>query len=211
MKIEYFGHSCFRLTADDGFSVLTDPYTKVGYELPNGLTANLVTTSHQHFDHNYTQAVKSEYVLGNVGEYALGGIQITGIESWHDPLQGKLRGSNVIFKFVIDGITVCHLGDLGEEPSDELVKKIGKVDVLLLPVGGTYTIDALQAKAYMGAIFPKIVIPMRFKPTDGTLDIAPISGFLELFEKSCIETKDGETYLNAESLAKEKILYIRKK
>ena len=212
MKIEYFGHSCFRLTANDGVSIITDPYTKVGYELPSGLTATLVTASHQHFDHNYTQGVTSEGVLTKSGSYTLGGVNITGIDSWHDPMQGKLRGNNVIFKFVIDGITLCHLGDLGETVADELVKKIGKVDVLLLPVGGTYTIDAVQAKAYMEAISPKMVIPMHFKSTDGALDIAPITAFLGLFAKENVAYSVGEALLTAETLEGSlPILYMERK
>lgn len=183
MKITYFGHSCFLLQSKDGVRVLTDPYTKVGYELPERIRADIVTVSHGHFDHNYLAAVESgAKILNQAGAYNVCGLSFIGQESAHDPVGGKMRGKNIIFKTEIDGVVVCHLGDLGEELSAQILQKIDKVDVLLLPVGGTYTIDAAQAKAYVAAIRPKIVIPMHYRPTDGTLDIATEKAFLEGFE-----------------------------
>ncbi len=181
MKITYLGHSCFQITSAQGTSVITDPYTGVGYELPSGLKADAVTISHAHFDHNYTQAVQSDVVISTCGTHIVKDIQIVGIPSWHDEKNGALRGENILFKFFVDGITVCHLGDLGEEISPALIERISEVDVLLLPVGGTYTINASQAKALAEQIAPKIVIPMHFKG-DGKLDICDIL----FYSSSCI-------------------------
>ena len=187
MKIRYLGHSCFEFVSKEGIRVITDPYTKVGYELPNGLFADVLTLSHAHFDHNYAPAVKSKLTLTNAQKYLFDGIEIEGIDSYHDPKMGALRGGNIIFKINIDGITLCHMGDIGEECSANLVEKIGKVDVLLIPVGGTYTVDALGAKKYIEEIHPKAVIPMHYKPLDGALDIAGIQPFLDLYKEEPIQ------------------------
>ena len=167
MKIVYLGHSCFKLIFKNGTAVITDPYTKVGYELPS-VKADVVTISHGHFDHNYLAAV-SDYrlVASESKKYTYAGIEIEGIESFHDPKQGALRGGNVIFKIRGDGLTVCHFGDIGESYSDELARRIGQVDVLLLPIGGKYTIDADEAKEYVEKLGVKLVIPMHYRPKDG--------------------------------------------
>ncbi len=213
MKIQYLGHSCFRMQFNGGLTVVTDPYTKVGYELPKGLTADVVTVSHGHFDHNYLPAVQYNCVLSNAGAYSINGVTFEGIESFHDGAQGSLRGKNIIFKIIADGLTICHFGDLGEIAYPELLAKIGKVDVLLLPIGGTYTIDALQAKEYMEKLSPKLVIPMHYKPQDGGLDIAGSESFLQLVkdykQTACL---NGEAVLNLDDLSKEKteILYMER-
>ena len=212
MKIKYLGHSCFFLQGEDGVSVITDPYTKVGYELPQGLKSDILFISHGHFDHCYSQAVNYRSLISETGEWECFGVNINGIDSFHDPLNGKLRGKNVIFKFEIDGLKVCHFGDLGEPYSEELCEKIGEVDVLLLPVGGTYTIDAKQAFEYVQKLAPKVVIPMHYKPLDGALDIAAAEDFLSLFSETEIQRVPyGEYELALDNLSKElPILYMER-
>ena len=212
MKIRYLGHSCFQLIAEDGTCILTDPYTNVGYELPKGLWADVVTVSHGHFDHNCVQAVQSGAVIAKTGEYRYKNVKIVGIDSWHDEKQGTLRGGNIIYKIKIDGITVCHLGDLGEPCSAELIEKIGSVDVLLLPVGGTYTVDAEEAKAYADAIAPKKIIPMHYKPMDGTIDITAATPFLALYnEDEIARVPSGETAITSETIGDGKqIIYMER-
>ena len=213
MKIQYLGHSCFRLQFNSGVTVVTDPYTRVGYEMPNGVTADVVTVSHGHFDHNYLPAVKCNCVVADAGTHAINGIAFEGIESYHDGAQGSLRGKNVIFKMMADGMTICHFGDLGEAASQELLDKIGQVDVLLLPIGGTYTIDAGQAKEYIEKIAPKLVIPMHYKPQDGGLDIAGSENFLRLMVGyKQTEYLNGETAFGFEDLpqGKTEILYMER-
>ena len=207
MKIRYWGHSCFEFTNSCGVRLITDPYTGVGYELPDGLSAEIVTVSHGHFDHNFTQAVQTENVLNTTGAHCVQGIEIYGVESAHDPKHGALRGKNIIFKFVMDGLTVCHMGDIGEEVTDSLVEKIGKVDVLLIPVGGTYTIDAQGAKAYMDKLAPKTVIPMHYKPADGRLDITGIQPFLSIIGKTYASIPNGETQVNVNTQG---VLYMER-
>ena len=211
MKIAYLGHSCFKITSMLGTSIITDPYTGVGYELPIGLTADVVTASHSHFDHNYTQAIQTDVVISTCGSHRVKDVQVIGIPSWHDEKNGALRGENIIFKFLVDGLTVCHLGDLGENVSTELIGRIGAVDVLLLPVGGTYTINALQAKALAEQLAPKIVIPMHFKG-DGKLDICDISVFLKQFPSTSIISGGTEYVIDTLDLVKTtQIVHLERK
>lgn len=194
MKIEYLGHSCFKLTDSTGTSIVCDPYDKaVGYDLPE-LKADAVTVSHGHFDHNCVKAVKgSPAVIDKEGSYSLHGVDIDAIMSFHDEVGGKKRGSNLIFKFRMDGINVCHLGDLGEECSSTLIDRLLPVNVLLIPVGGTYTIDAQMAKGYVDRIMPDVVIPMHFRRKGCKIDIDKADGFIDLFDEDCVkELEDGE-------------------
>lgn len=213
MKIEYLGHSCFRIISENGVSVLTDPYKKVGYELPLGLQADVVTVSHAHFDHNNVEAISAKNVADKAERYAFSGIELDGIESFHDEKQGSLRGKNVIFKIRMDGAEICHLGDLGEAYSEELAKAIGKPDVLLIPIGGTYTITALEAKQYMERIAPKITIPMHYRPKDGSIDIMGAEEFLKLFPKESIVSVKGEICLKREELLEnaQRIIFMERK
>lgn len=215
MKIEYFGHACFCIETENGLKILTDPYTKVGYELPTGITADVVLVSHSHFDHNYLPAVNGEpFVLDCEKEVLLNGARIVGKPTWHDPAQGALRGSNLIFKIQTEGVMIAHFGDLGESYSQEVAEKLAGADVWMIPVGGTYTIDAKQAKEYIEKLSPKLVIPMHFRPEDGKLDIAPIDVFLQEMNAYPMETcTSGQAYITKEILPNygTKILYMERR
>ena len=205
MKIEYLGHSCFRLTDEKGVVLLTDPYTRVGYELPRGLRADIVTVSHGHFDHNNVSAIENRAKIVNAaGKTVYEDVTIEGIATWHDDKQGALRGGNVVYKIGMDGLTVCHLGDLGEAFREDLAEKIGQVDVLLLPIGGTYTIDAVQAAEYVRKLQPKLVIPMHYRPQDGSLDIDGAEAFLNTFEEVVYAQPKNVLTVSAQTLQKDK-------
>ena len=216
MKIEYLGHSCFCIENNAGIKLVTDPYSRVGYQLPNNLTAQAVTVSHDHFDHNHTDAVKYlPIIISSVGEYNnVCGMKIAGKHSWHDPEQGRLRGGNIIFTMEVDGITVCHFGDLGEMDFKKMEPIVSNADVWLIPVGGTYTINAEQAKQYIEKFKPKMVIPMHYRPYDGTLDISSVNDFLSKFNPSEIITcPSGVLTVGKEDLkkGKTKIVYMERK
>lgn len=182
MKIKYLGHSCFKLTESTGTSVVCDPYDdSVGYDLPE-TSADAVTVSHHHFDHDCLEKVGGNpVVLDRETGYDLPGVEINAIKSFHDECRGKKRGENIIFKFRMDGVEVCHLGDLGEACSTDLIEMILPVNVLLIPVGGTYTIDAKMAKEYVDRIMPDIVIPMHYRAKGCKLDIDKVDEFLDEF------------------------------
>lgn len=188
MKIQYLGHSCFKLTESTGTTVITDPYKNVGYEMAGKHTAHAVTVSHAHFDHDNVGAIEGNpQIINKEGFYELPGVEILGIKSYHDDQEGALRGENVIFKFRMDGLDVCHMGDIGEECSAELLEMLLPVNVLLIPVGGTYTIDAEQAKEYVDRLMPDIVIPMHYKSRHSTIDLDKAQPFLDEFDDENID------------------------
>ena len=213
MKIEYLGHSCFKLTESTGTSVVCDPYDpSVGYDMPE-VSADAVTVSHHHYDHDNVKAVGGNpAVIDGECSYDLPGVEINAIKSFHDGTRGKKRGDNLIFKFRMDGIDVCHLGDLGEDCSSDLIETVLPVNVLLIPVGGNYTLDAEMAKEYVDRIMPDIVIPMHYRTKDCKLDIDKVDEFLNLFDGECIEETEGNSVeLSRSDLGGEtKIIVLRK-
>jgi len=164
MKIKWFGQSCFMITSENGTKVLTDPFKKMlGYKLPE-IEANIVSTSHEHGDHNNINAVKSSFVhINELGEFSEDGIEIKGMETFHDKFSGSKRGKNTVYNFKIDEINICHCGDLGHILSSNQIEEIGNVDILLLPVGGLATINAFDAAQVIKQLNPTIVIPMHYR------------------------------------------------
>lgn len=201
MKIEYLGHSCFKLTESTGTSVVCDPYSgKIGYDMPK-VSADAVTVSHGHYDHNATANVGGNpQIISGENVHDLDGVAIDAIKSFHDECRGRKRGENTIFKLRMDGIDLCHLGDLGEACTPELIETILPVNVLMIPVGGNYTIDAETAKEYVDRIMPDIVLPMHYRTKDCTLDIDRVDEFLKLFDDECVEEREGELLLTRSDL-----------
>ncbi|NLX70466.1 MAG: MBL fold metallo-hydrolase [Clostridiales bacterium] len=181
MRITWLGHACFKLTSDSGVSVITDPFDeRVGYDLPKE-SADIVTVSHQHYDHNYIEAVEgSPQVIDKAGDFSIKAISIKGIKSYHDDKSGSERGSNIIYKIEMDGIKICHCGDLGHSLTREQADQLGDVDVLLVPVGGTYTVDAKTAADIVGVLNPSLIIPMHFKTDRIDFPIDGVDKFLEI-------------------------------
>jgi len=182
MKVKWLGHACFLITSRDGLRVITDPYAVGGginYS-PIKETADVVVVSHGHDDHNNVSAVqgKPEVVKGS-GKKTAKGIQFKGVATFHDASQGQQRGLNTVFHFTMDDVKLCHLGDLGHVLSPEQVVEIGAVDILFVPVGGFYTINAPVASQVCDQLKPKIVIPMHFKTPKCVYPIAGVEDFLK--------------------------------
>jgi len=179
MEIAWYGHACFRLR-DKGATVVTDPYDQsIGYTLPK-IHADIVTVSHNHADHNCVSGIKgAPKVVDGPGEYEIKGVFITGIATFHDRKKGAQRGRNTVFLLEFNGLTICHLGDLGHVPTQAQVEALSDVDVLLIPVGGVSTIGAPQAAEVISLLEPKIVIPMHYKTKALTLKLASVNRFLQ--------------------------------
>ena len=196
MKIKWFGQSCFRLTAENGIKIVTDPYANMfgymaGYKLPE-IDANIVTTSHDHSDHNNVGAVKGDFVhIKDPGAFSQEGIGIKGVQTFHDNVSGKKRGKNIVYNFRIDGLNVCHCGDLGHLLSPEQINEIGKVDILLLPIGGRATLDASGAAEVMKQLNPAVVIPMHYR-TKAMGILGFIFGKVDTF--ITVSKKDAKNY-----------------
>jgi L-ascorbate metabolism protein UlaG (beta-lactamase superfamily) len=183
MLLTWLGHSCFRLqdkTGPDGVTLITDPFDKsVGIKPPQ-FEADIVTVSHNHEDHNNAKALRGQpYVVDSPGEYDIRGVAIQGIACYHDQSQGNERGSNIIYRIEIDDISVVHLGDLGHILENKQLEAIGRVDVLLVPVGGTYTLDAKKAAEVVSQIEPRIVVPMHYALPGVNLKIAGVEPFVK--------------------------------
>lgn len=172
MNINWYGQSCFRIEAKEG-SVLIDPFSKeIGLKPPK-IKDDLILVSHQHRDHNNTGDANPEaIIIDGPGEYEKMGVAVKGILSYHDNEEGKERGLNTIYTIKAEEMTVCHLGDLGQnELTNEQIESIGDVDILMIPIGGTYTLNYEKAIKVIGQIEPKIIIPMHYKIKDLKIEL----------------------------------------
>lgn len=188
MRLVWYGHACFGLYSDVG-SIIFDPYMPnrvPGLTLPE-LSADLVVSSHEHFDHFYPEGVK---LTGNSPD-----IDIHQISCYHDEKQGSLRGMNKMSVVTVENLRILHLGDLGHVPTEEQYAKMGKIHVLLLPVGGYYTIDAQQAKQIADRLQPDRIVPMHYRlGEEGLQTLDEIEAFLKFYPK------DQILYLNNQEL-----------
>jgi L-ascorbate metabolism protein UlaG (beta-lactamase superfamily) len=185
MEIKHIGHSCFEIKSKN-VTIVTDPYSEdVGLKLPK-LKADIVTVSHDHFDHNNSSAVdgvsaeKKPFVINNPGGYEIQGVLIEGISTFHDGEEGKKRGVNTVYDIKLEGITFCHLGDLGADLTEEQIEELDGVDVLFVPVGGSdVTLDAEGAVKIVNKIEPRIIIPMHYEVDGLKLNLASVDKFIK--------------------------------
>ncbi|MDP3837150.1 MAG: MBL fold metallo-hydrolase [bacterium] len=174
MILTWLGHSCFKMQdkiGPDGITVVADPFgKKYGLKVPS-FEADIVTVSHDHEDHNNIDALRGNpFVIDCPGEYDVKNVLIEGVDSYHDETNGSERGHNTIYRFVIDDISIVHLGDLGQVLDSAQLEKLAGTDILLIPVGGKYTLDAKKAVETIAQIEPRIVIPMHYKTDDLKMD-----------------------------------------
>ena len=180
LQIRWHGHACWEITND--LTLVTDPHDgkSIGIPAPS-VAGDIILVSHDHYDHNSVKSVEKEdsKVVTDERKRTISNVEIRGIESFHDEVRGEKRGRNIIYKFTMDDIKFCHLGDLGHKIDEDAVQKIGDVDILFIPIGGTFTVDADQAWKVVNMIKPKIAIPMHYKIGGLSLPIAGIEPFLE--------------------------------
>lgn len=175
MIIQYYGHSCFKITtkpagrATEDVTIFLDPFDKtMGLRPPQG-QADIIFVSHDHHDHNNIEALKGNPIIINTpGEYSIKGINVIGIDTYHDNKEGVEKGHNTVFILDSEDLKICHLGDLGTDLTSKQFEEM-EVDVLFIPIGGAYTIDGKKAAEIIRKIEPKIVIPMHYKMNGSTL------------------------------------------
>ena len=205
MIITWQGHSCFKIqdkSGPDGITLICDPFNKeIGLKPPN-CEADIVTVSHDHEDHNNVGALRGKpFVINSAGEYDVKGVFIEGIDSYHDDKDGGERGPNIIYRMEIDDISVAHLGDLGAPLNDVQLERLAGTDILLVPVGGKYTLDAKMAVEVISQIEPRIVIPMHYQVDGLKLDIDPVDKFIK--ELSIEPTREDKLKISKKDLPQE--------
>lgn len=210
VTIKWLGHSAFLITSSGGVKIITDPYLAgafngaISYK-PIKMEVDVVTISHNHADHNNTDGIKAGVICKDISERTVKGIRIYGVESSH----GGARGSNVIYVIEVDGLRIVHLGDLGVELNGGQMKKIGRIDVLMVPVGGNFTIDSKTATRVIEVSKPSCVIPMHYKTGFVTLPIAEVADFVR--DKKNVKTPDSDSIsLSASSLPKNQGIIVLK-
>ena len=180
LQIRWHGHSCFEIK--DDITLVTDPHDgkSIGIPTPN-IEGDIILVSHDHYDHNSVKTVEKigSKVVRDERKRNIYNVVIRGIKTYHDENFGDSRGENIIFKFLIDDINFCHLGDLGHILEEDIAEKIGDVDILFIPVGGNFTIDANYAWKIVNLIKPSIIIPMHYKIGGLSLPIDTLDKFLE--------------------------------
>ena len=187
MILRYFGHSLFTLALNSGKTILTDPYNRFCRYPRRMLEADIVTISHHHYDHDSLEVVQGRPLVLDEADYYLPDedIIITGIPTFHDNHTGLRRGKNIVFTVATEGLRIAHLGDLGHLPDDAQREAIGDVDVLLIPVGGTFTLDAARAVQCVEMLKPRVTIPMHYQTRySEDLGIASVTDFLQLMGAS---------------------------
>lgn len=200
MKIVWHGHSCFEIR--DDVTVVLDPHDgkSIGIRPPTA-RADVVLMSHDHFDHNCARIIRGDHVdVMASGERTLKGVDIVGIDTFHDDSKGEKRGRNIVYRFVLDGIRFCHCGDLGHLLSEEEVEAIGKVDILFIPVGGVFTIDAAQAHKIVKMLDPRIVVPMHYRMGGLSIAVNTLDEFLADVDEETVLRVGNEIDFSAEDM-----------
>ncbi len=201
MKVKWLGHSAFVITADDGTRIMTDPYGKypdLHYE-PIQEAVDIVVVTHKHGDHWGAKIIGNPKIVGGKGTTKIGGIEFKGLQTYHDTSKGRDRGENTVFCFIVDGLRLCHLGDLGHQLAESEIAEMGQVHVLMIPVGGYYTIDAVTASRICDQIKPRVIIPMHYKNDKCAFPISGVDEFLK--GKSGVKRLDSsEAELKLEQL-----------
>lgn len=208
VKITWFGHSMFVLE-DEGHRLVMDPYQSemVGYS-PQHLEANIITVSHEHGDHNNIGAVNgSPVILNKPGSYELDDLKITGLQAYHDERGGSERGANVIFRVEMNGLTFIHLGDLGHVLKGDVVSELSGCDVLLVPVGGIFTIDADGAEGVVKELRPRIAVPMHYGTPDGNIPLNTEEAFIARFP-NVDRTGKQAIYIRREELPEPTLILV---
>lgn len=199
--LRWHGHSCFELR--DSATVITDPHDgkSIGIPAPS-LRGDVVLVSHDHFDHNCVRQVKGSEisVIKEPLMTVERGVRVQGIETYHDTAKGSKRGRNIVFKVEMDGMTLCHLGDLGHMLDDSQLEEVGTPDILLIPVGNTFTLDVQSAIDLAKRISPKVIVPMHYRVGGLSLSIRPVDDFLGGFTESEIVRVGNEIEFKPEDL-----------
>lgn len=183
IKVKWFGHAMFMIERK-GFRILTDPYSaEIGYPFPN-VAVSAVSVSHDHYDHNNIEDLKgTPMVIRDVAPLIYGPVSFEGLITDHDEYGGSKRGKNIIFRWHLEEITFAHMGDYGEaELTEEQCHFLEQADILMIPVGGGYTIDWKKAREIISTVSPRVVLPMHYKTPLLNIEIDTLDNFIDGLE-----------------------------
>lgn len=189
MRVRWHGHSCFEF-GDSDITVVVDPHDgkSIGIKPPVA-SADVVLMTHNHYDHNVARVIGGRHTdfLSQEGEFDARGLKVTGLHTWHDSVQGAERGPNIMYLFEMDGISVCHCGDLGCMPDEGVLDRIRNVDMLFVPIGETFTIQLPELRRFLEIVNPNVVVPMHYRVGGLTIPILPIDGFLDMIPEAAVD------------------------
>lgn len=210
MEIIWFGNSSFLIKNSTGKRLFLDPFLHNNNLEVSSLIPNIITISHNHFDSNLLNKFKdSSKVISSTGEHNLEFCKVIGYETYHDNCNGTKRGNNIIYKIIIDDISLLHLGSLGHSLNDDLIKNIGKIDILFIPIGGHITITGETASKIARQISPSIVIPMSYRTINGPFYLYGPQSFIKKLNVATF-TKENPFILNKSDLTDSMKVFIIK-
>jgi len=207
IRIRWHGHSCFEFS--NGMTLVIDPHdgASIGISPPK-VKADVILVTHDHFDHNQTRVVEKEGSIVVRESKRIEGIEIEAIKAYHDKEKGSKRGEINMYKVNYDFISFLHVGDLGHMLDDETIKRIGKIDMLFVPVGGVFTIDAGEAYELSKKIDAKIIVPMHYKIEGLSLPIDRLEKFIEVSKDIPVRYVANEIEIEKEDIPKEKEIWV---
>jgi L-ascorbate metabolism protein UlaG (beta-lactamase superfamily) len=202
IQVRWYGQSFFTLTSASNIVVAMDPFdgSFVNYPIPQDLKADVLLVTHEHRDHNNVAIIKGDpFVMKSergIGKEEKHGIKLRGIGAYHDNEHGAQRGRNTIYTIEMDGVRLCHLGDIGQSSfTDEQLARIGAVDVLFLPAGGQFTTEPKDLRKLVDQIKPRVAVPMHYKsPYTRDLPLAPLDEFLTLNKDLPVKRLEAPTF-----------------
>jgi L-ascorbate metabolism protein UlaG (beta-lactamase superfamily) len=203
MLIRWHGHSCFEFGCEDG-TIVVDPHDgkSIGIKAPSPASASVVLMTHDHYDHSASRVISGDFkeYLGKTGKFKCGPFEIEGFPSFHDEEQGAKRGLNTIYRFEMDGISVCHCGDLGAIPDDKVIDKIRNVDILFVPVGANYTMELPEVRTFINKVDPKVIVPMHYRVFGLCIAVLPLEDFLQMVPAENVDYVGNEIDLSYDEL-----------
>lgn len=210
MRIKWHGHACFEINTKD-VTIVIDPHDgkSIGIKTPSA-RADLVLMTHDHYDHNASRSIDGNfksYMMKN-GKFEFKNILFYGLSTFHDDDMGKKRGMNTMYRFTIEGMTICHCGDLGCVPNQKVINAIKGVDFLFVPVGGVYTLEKPELKKFIEAVNPRITVPMHYRCGGLTVPVASVDDFLELIPEEFIDYVGNSIDITADELPELKECWV---
>ena len=210
MRMRWHGHSCFEFE-DSSLKVVVDPHDgrSLGIK-PPAASADVVLMTHDHYDHRAARVISGNHedVMARCGDFEVKGLAVKGFRTFHDGSQGSERGLNTMYRFVMDGISVCHCGDLGCIPDPDVISEIKGVDILLVPTGETYTMEIPEVRRFIELVNPNIIVPMHYRVGGLSLPISSIDRFLEIIPKEYVDYIGNEIDVTPDDLTEIKECWV---